>query len=606
MSRPLRSATSAIVGFGSKVTGVGAALAAMTAGVTAVAVASNSIKKSMSFEAQISSYKALTGSTAEQTKQMESLALEMGAKTKYSALEAAQAMEELVKAGMSPATVKAGGLEAALNLATAGGLDLVEAAETMSTSMNAFKKDGLTAAQTSDILAGAANAGATSVHDIGYALASVGGVADMVGMNFEDLNAAIGLLSNDALKSGSDAGTSLKSMLMYINPTTKDSIKLFKKLGLGVGKTSKFFKNGKLRDLAEVAQVLHDALKHMNEQNRTATMIDMFSTDGVKAASTLFKIGAEGVKDFREEMSKTTAFQVAEEKLNNAAGAVEMFKGELDTLQIAIGKPILPIIGDFAKIGTKALEKSGPQITSELEKTMKKVQAFYTDRYVNNPDFLALNFVDKVGVVADDLKEVFDKWWGSGGKEAFEETTTRIVNVIIASLNAASSQVLAVGTDLGFSLSKGILIGLRESWAETVIPSWLDDRLRGIGINLSGTETPAKTPASTGAASRALSSGQAPPTIWPNTSGFYEAANKHKQSGGLSRVPYSGYPAILHKDETVLHRGEARDYRNGNSGGGVNVSGNTFIVREEADIQRVAAELYRLINGADQAMGGAY
>jgi TP901 family phage tail tape measure protein len=225
---------------------------------------------------------------------MEKLSLDMGKATKFSALEAAKGLEELLKAGMSPATAQAGGLEAALNLATAGSLDLTEAAETMATALNAFRKDGLSAAQTADIMAGAANAAATDVRGIGYALASAGGVADMVGISFSDLNAAIGLMSNDGLKNGSDAGTSFKSMLMYLQPQTDKAAELFERLGLGIGKANKFFKNGKIKDLAEVAQVLRDTLGSMTEQDRTATMLDIFGTDGVKAATTLYKAGAKG------------------------------------------------------------------------------------------------------------------------------------------------------------------------------------------------------------------------------------------------------------------------------------------------------------------------
>lgn len=77
----------------------------------------------------------------------------------------------------------------------------------MSTAMNAFRKDGLSAAQVSNVLADTANAAATDMRELSYAIASGGGVADMAGLSFKDFNAAIGLMSNDGLRSGSDAGT---------------------------------------------------------------------------------------------------------------------------------------------------------------------------------------------------------------------------------------------------------------------------------------------------------------------------------------------------------------------------------------------------------------
>ncbi|MEB4861158.1 phage tail tape measure protein [Priestia megaterium] len=156
-------------------------------------------KKSMDFESQLSSIQALTGASADEMARMRDLAQEMGAKTVFSSLEAAQAIEELLKAGLTPAQVEAGGLQEALNLATAGGLDLAKAAEIMSTALNAYKDDGMSAADASNILAGSANASATSVEELQYGLAQVGAVASGVGLSFRDTNAALGVFANNGL-----------------------------------------------------------------------------------------------------------------------------------------------------------------------------------------------------------------------------------------------------------------------------------------------------------------------------------------------------------------------------------------------------------------------
>lgn len=176
-----------------------AALGALALGTAAVGFAYNSLKKAMDFEEQMSTIQALTGASNDEMKRMNDLAIQMGANTKYSALEAAQGIEELLKAGLSPAAVEAGGLEAALNLATAGGLGLADAAEIMSTALNAYKKDAMTAAQASDILAGTANASATGVMDLRFSLAMVSAVAAGVGQSFKDTNTALGLFANNGL-----------------------------------------------------------------------------------------------------------------------------------------------------------------------------------------------------------------------------------------------------------------------------------------------------------------------------------------------------------------------------------------------------------------------
>lgn len=180
--------------------GVGgaAAIGIGTATLGAGFFAGQSLRKAMDFEAQLSSIQALTGLTGEEMDNMRRLALKMGSQTKYSALESAQAIEELVKAGMNPATLAAGGLEAALNLATAGGLELVDAAEIMSDGLNGFRKDGLSAADAANILAGAANASSTDVMQLKFGLSSVGPVADGIGVSFKEVNATLAAFSNNA------------------------------------------------------------------------------------------------------------------------------------------------------------------------------------------------------------------------------------------------------------------------------------------------------------------------------------------------------------------------------------------------------------------------
>lgn len=455
--------TKKFTSFKAKAIAAGGAVAGIGAAYGAVKVAANSIEKAMSFEAQLSTIKALTGATNAEMAEMQKLALKMGANTKYNALEAAQGIEELLKAGLTPAAVKAGGLEAALNLATAGGLDLAEAAETMATSLNAFKKDGMSAATVSNILAGTANAAATSVHDISYAIASVGSVADMVGMSFRDLNAAIGIMSNDGLKNGSDAGTSFKSMLMYLQPQTKKAAQLFEALGIGVGKANKFFNKGKVKDLAGIAEVLNQSLSKFSEQSRTALMLEMFGTDGVKAATSLYKAGAKGVKDFNKEMAKVTALQVAREKMNNAAGAVEQFKGALETLQISALMPTMPIIQDLGNAAADFIEKYTPQITKVVDDMVQKVKRYMNTHYFNNPEFKKLpDLQSKVAFVFDDIMNTFNEWWDKTGKAKTTEISEKVINVLSEGIKA-SQPLIDAAVKVGIAVGEGLLQGIMSN-----------------------------------------------------------------------------------------------------------------------------------------------
>ncbi|MEK4432022.1 phage tail tape measure protein [Paenibacillus sp. FSL M7-0802] len=603
LSSKLSRAMGGMMKFGAVAAGLGTA-------VSAVAIAGDSLKKAMDFESQMSTIKALTGATDTQMKQMQQLALQQGSETKYSALEASKAIEELLKAGMSTAQVQAGGLNASLNLATAGGLELAEAAETMATSMNAFKKDGLSAAQTANILAGTANAAATGVRDIGYGIASAGGVADMVGLSFKDLNTAIGLMSNDGLKSGSDAGTSFKSMLMYLQPQTKKATRLFEKLGIGVGKANKFFEKGKIKDLAGVADVLQKTLGKMSEQDRTATLLDMFSTDGVKAATTLYKAGSKGVKEFYRQMSNVTALQVAKEKMNNAAGSLENFRGAIETLQISALLPTMPIIAKLANAASQFVTKYTPQITAAVQKAVTTAQSYIKSNFINNPKFNKLpDLESKVTFVFDTLLETFNGWWNKSGRVGFETITSSALGVMIDVVEASAPQIASAALSVGQAIAYGVMKGIKEHFnlvqalnpnnaAKELIERQYSsyDSLKNSAVE-NAKNKPGK-PLIEGGEIKAPPKKTWGEKAWGSVvdtgTAIRNFATGH--AGGLDTVPYNGYPARLHKDEAVLTKHEASEWRDQQRGKGSNAPSiviQNVTITNDMDVERFASMLAR-------------
>ena len=224
------------------------------------------ITKSADFEARMSSIKAVTGSSAETMKQFHDAAVKAGADTAFSATEAADAIEELAKAGVSTKDILDGGLTGALNLATAGELDLKEAAEIASTALNAFKKDNLSVVDAANQLAGAANASATDVHELKYGLSAVAPVASGLGLSFRDTTNALAVFAQNGLK-GSDAGTSLKTMLMNLQPQTKAQTNMMRELGIitADGANQFFTAEGKVKSFAEISQVLKSSLSGLTE-----------------------------------------------------------------------------------------------------------------------------------------------------------------------------------------------------------------------------------------------------------------------------------------------------------------------------------------------------
>lgn len=316
------------------------------------------ITKSADFEARMSSIKAVTGSSAETMKQFHDAAVKAGADTAFSATEAADAIEELAKAGVSTKDILNGGLTGALNLATAGELDLKEAAEIASTALNAFKRDNLSVVDAANQLAGAANASATDVHELKYGLSMVAPVASGLGLSFKDTTNALAVFAQNGLK-GSDAGTSLKTMLMNLQPQTKKQTNLMQELGIITedGSNRFFTAEGKIKSFAEVSQVLKESLSGLTEQQQQQALKTMFGTDAVRAATIAMNEGADGANKMQAEISKVTAAEVAAEKLNNLKGAIEGLSGSFETLQIKLGESVLPLFTTIVKYVDKMVDK---------------------------------------------------------------------------------------------------------------------------------------------------------------------------------------------------------------------------------------------------------
>ncbi|MGU5502535.1 phage tail tape measure protein [Streptococcus anginosus] len=437
------------------------------------------ITKSADFEARMSSIKAVTGSSADVMRQFHDAAIKAGADTAFSATEAADAIEELAKAGVSTKDILSGGLTGALNLATAGELDLKEAAEIASTALNAFKRDNLSVADAADQLAGAANASATDVHELKYGLSMVAPVAAGLGLTFKDTTNALAVFAQNGLK-GSDAGTSLKTMLMNLQPQTKKQYNAMRDLGIVTedGANKFFTAEGKIKSFAEISQVLKDSLGGLTEQQQQAALKTLFGTDAVRAATIAMNEGADGANKMQAEISKVTAAQVAAEKLNNLKGAVEGLSGSFETLQIKLGESVLPLFTTIVKYVDKLVDKfsqsQGIQNFTDAMATINPV----LDHFLNGTK-LADGVMEKFkstmlsvapilslvggllafGPATKGLTKLTKLLGGLGGKiSSFGSIAGGVFNNAAGYIGAFSSKIGGIPGVLGDAASKGISI----------------------------------------------------------------------------------------------------------------------------------------------------
>lgn len=277
------------------------------------------------------------------TAKLEDLALAMGAKTAFSAGDAAQAMLELAKGGMTAATIQGGALEATMTLAAAGGVELGDAATYMSNSLNAFGLEAKDAKGVAVALAGGANASSASVESLGQGLSQVSATAHAAGLSLDETVAILSALDAQGIK-GSDAGTSLKTMLGSLVPTTDKAKNAMADLGL-----SFYDANGNMDDATTIAAKLQGAFGDMSEAQRLSTLRTIFGTDAFRAANALVETGESGLRRYiKATHDEETANRLAQSSMQGINGALEKAKGSMETAAITAGKALAPIIVKLA------------------------------------------------------------------------------------------------------------------------------------------------------------------------------------------------------------------------------------------------------------------
>jgi TP901 family phage tail tape measure protein len=295
-------------------------------------MAGYAIKSAADFEKSMSAVSAATHASTGDIEKLRKAALQAGKDTQYSATEAADGITELSKAGVTTADVLNGGLKGALSLAAAGQISVGEAAETAASAMTQFKLKGDKIPHVADLLAAGAGKAQGSVHDMSMALNQSGLVAAQFGLSIEDTTGALAEFASAGLL-GSDAGTSLKTMLLAIANPSSVSAKLMQQLGI-----SFYDAQGKFIGLGGTAEVLRRRLGDLTDQQRQQTLGQIFGSDAIRAASILYRDGAKGVDEWRGKVNEAGyAAETAGKLTDNLAGDIERLKGSLETMAIESG-----------------------------------------------------------------------------------------------------------------------------------------------------------------------------------------------------------------------------------------------------------------------------
>ena len=353
----LQSLAQAAQGVGGQLKSAGKALTGagvgMSAGITApvAAIGTAALLSAADFEQAMNVMQQVSGATEGQMASLQAQALQLGAETSFSAGEAAQAMLELSKAGLSASEVSAA-IGGTLDLAAAGGLGLAQAAEISANAVNVF---GLGADQTTSIanmLAAAANASSVEVTDLAQGMQMAGSVFASSGQSVDSLTTALALMGNAGI-AGSDAGTSLKTMLMRLSAPTDDAAATLADLGVQV-----YNADGSMRGFEGILGQLTTATAGLTDEQRNMALTTIFGADAIRAVNILTAAGVEGWDGMAAAVGKSgAATAVANARMSGMRGAIEYVKGSIDSFLIGTMLP-------FADSISGALRAVGDMVTA--------------------------------------------------------------------------------------------------------------------------------------------------------------------------------------------------------------------------------------------------
>ena len=302
-------------------------------GLVAAAGVGLAVKTFADFDAKMSGVASTGADARKNIDALRNAAIEMGAKTSFSAGEAAEGIEELAKAGVTAEDTLGGGLKGALDLAAAGQLGVGEAAEIAATAMTQFKLEGTDVPHIADLLAAGAGKAQGEVTDMGEALKQSGLVASSFGLSIEETTGGLAAFAGAGLI-GSDAGTSFKTMLQSLANPSRKTKELMDELGV-----SAYDAEGNFVGLSGLAGTLQESMKGLSQESRNAAMAQIFGSDAVRAANVLYEEGADGIAGWIDAVDDSGyAAETAETKLDNLKGDVEGLKGAFETALIGLGE----------------------------------------------------------------------------------------------------------------------------------------------------------------------------------------------------------------------------------------------------------------------------
>ncbi|WP_202785080.1 phage tail tape measure protein, partial [Enterococcus lactis] len=362
--------------------------AAMTKYITTplIGVGVAAAKVGGDFEAQMSRVKAISGATGDTFEQMKQQAIDLGAKTAFSAKESAAGMENLASAGFSAQEIMKA-MPGLLDLAAVSGGDVALASENTATALRGFGLEASEAGHVADVFARAAADTNAEVGDMGEALKYVAPVANSMGISLEETAAAIGIMSDAGIK-GSQAGTTLRGALSRLARPTKAMQDTMDNLGV-----SFYDADGKMKPLKTQVELLKKAFEGLTPEQQQNALVTLYGQESLSGMMALIDKGPDSLGKLTKSLkdSDGAADDMARTMQDNMNSSIEQMFGAFESAAIVIQKILAPSIKKVADAISGLVEK----FVSAPESTQKLVVAIGAIAIAIGPVLYALGMVVK-------------------------------------------------------------------------------------------------------------------------------------------------------------------------------------------------------------------
>lgn len=470
----------------------------VAAGVTISAGAgiADTVKTYADFEAAMSEVKAISGATSEEFAQLTEKANQMGAITKFTASESAEAFKYMAQAGWD-AKEMMDGIEGLMALAAASGEDLGTTSDIVTDALTAFGMAAKDSGRFADVMAMAASATNTDVAKMGETFKYVAPVAGSLGYSIEDTAVAIGLMANNGIKA-SQAGTSLRSLLTNLTHPVGQAADAIEELGISVTNA-----DGSVKPLSQTMQELREKFSTLTDAEKAQYSAMLAGQEGMSGLLAIVNASDQDFADLTEQINNSSgaAQQMSDIMMDNLAGKFELFTGALDSMKMSLGEKFKPYLVDTLEWLTNkvpdvenALLTAANSFDRFVEKTKSKIDEFTATDEWQNADLFG-----KIGIAWDELvAEPFSDWWNGSGKTKVAGVArdigvgigTAISTGIMALMGIDVSSVVDEGSSIGRQFAEGFTEGMNGVSIAGVLGTLLTGSLSSASKFLPGGEAP--------------------------------------------------------------------------------------------------------------------